>query len=100
MEDHQMSVESVQWRETEPDVSVQELDQLLRQTNWANAVAYIQNAMAGVTVYFTKQCEQAIKTHLETEPYELGGLLLGRVFKANFISAAEYPWITLVEKSA
>jgi proteasome lid subunit RPN8/RPN11 len=89
----------IQWRDAEPDVIVQDIGRLFQQTNWIDAFAFIGNAMAGQMVYFTKDVEQAIESHLNTEPYELGGLLLGKVFKVPFVGSAKYPWITLVEKS-
>jgi proteasome lid subunit RPN8/RPN11 len=94
-----MTPSPIQWRDAEPDVTVQDLDRLLHEMNWFNALAFIQNALAGLTVYFTKEAEQAIESHLDEEPYELGGLLLGKVFKVPFTGSAKYPWITLVEKS-
>jgi proteasome lid subunit RPN8/RPN11 len=89
----------IQWRDAKPDVSVQDLGRLFQQLNWPDAIALIQNALSGLTVYFTKETDQAIKSHLDTEPYELGGLLLGKVFILPFAGSAKYPWITLVEKS-
>jgi len=89
----------IQWRDAEPDVNVQEIGQLLKNVHWTDALAFIRNALAGLTVYFMKETEQAIETHLNTEPYELGGLLLGKVFRIPFIGQGRYVWITLVEKS-
>jgi proteasome lid subunit RPN8/RPN11 len=89
----------IQWRDAEPDVRVQELNRLLRQTNWSNAVAFIQNRFAGLSVYLAKQCEHSIDSHLASETAELGGLLLGRVFNAPFATSSNYPWITLIEKA-
>ena len=83
-----MTAAPIQWRDAEPDVSVHELNRLLRQTNWSNAVAFIQNSLAGLSVYLARQSEQAIESHLASESAELGGLLLGRVFKAPFATAA------------
>ena len=94
-----MNLAPIQWRDAEPDVCVQELDRLLRQTNWSNAVAFIQNGLAGTSVYLAKPCEHAIDSHLASESAELGGLLLGRVFSAPFSTASNYPWITLIDKS-
>ena len=89
----------IQWRDAEPDVRVQALSQLLRETNWSNAVAYLQNSLAGLSVYLSRRSEQAIDSHLASECAELGGLLIGRVFRAPFAVASSYPWITLVEKT-
>jgi len=89
----------IQWRDAEPDVRVQDLDALLVQVHWMDALAFIRNALAGLMIYFTKEAEHTIETHLGTEPYELGGLLLGKVFRVPFAISGEYAWITLVEKS-
>lgn len=94
-----MTAKPIQWCDAEPDVRTHELNRLLCQTNWPNAVAFIQNGLAGVSVYFAKQSEQAIESHLASESVELGGLLLGRVFNAPFATASNYPWITLIEKT-
>ena len=94
-----MTSTSIEWREAEPDIKAKEINQLLQEINWFDAFAFIQNALAGIKVYFTKECDQAITTHLVAEPNELGGLLLGRAFRVPFCGAAQYPWITLVEKS-
>jgi proteasome lid subunit RPN8/RPN11 len=97
VENDKVTATPIQWRDAEPDVSAQELSRLLRETNWSNAVAFIQNSLAGVSVYLAKQAEQAIDSHLASECAELGGLLLGRVFKAPFAAASAYSWITLIE---
>jgi proteasome lid subunit RPN8/RPN11 len=94
-----MTASPIQWRETEPDVRVEKLECLLRQTNWSNAVALIQNGLAGRSVYLAKESEQAIKSHLASDSAELGGLMLGRVYKSQFATALNYPWITLIEKT-
>lgn len=94
-----MTAAPIQWRDAKPDVSAQELNRMLRQIDWSSAVAFIQNAFAGVSVYLAKQSELAIESHLASESAELGGLLLGRVFNAPFASASNYPWITLIEQT-
>ena len=87
----------IHWRNRKPEVTAQDIELLLQQLNWPDAVSVIQNALSGVTVYFGKDTEQTIISHLETAPYELGGLLLGKVFGLPFAGASKYPWITLVE---
>ena len=94
-----MTAIPIQWRDAEPDVGIQDLSQLLRQTNWRNAVAFIQNISAGISVYLAKDADRAIEVHLESEPLELGGLLIGRVFNALSTASSNYPWITLIEKT-
>jgi proteasome lid subunit RPN8/RPN11 len=94
-----MTTTPIQWQDAKPDVAVQDLNRLLRQTNWSHAVAFIQNALAGVSVYLAKRSERAIESHLASESAELGGLLLGRVFDAPFATASNYAWITLIEES-
>ena len=99
MEDTKVTSTPIQWRDAEPDVRVQELNRLMCLTNWSNAVAFIQNGLAGLSVYLEKESAQAIESHLASESAELGGLLLGRVFNAPFATASNYPWITLIEKT-
>lgn len=94
-----MTATPILWRDAEPDARVLELSGLLCKTSWANAIGFIQNGLAGLNVYLAKQCEDAIESHLASEPAELGGLLLGRVFSAPFAIASGYPWITLIEKA-
>ena len=92
-----MSAVCIQWREAESEIHIGELDQLFRQSDWAGSIGVIQNALAGQTVYFSRQSEAAITRHLASEPAELGGLLLGRVYHRRFAAAGNYPWITRVE---
>lgn len=90
---------SIRWREAEPEVRVRDIDQLFHQSDWASSTAFIRNACAGHKVYLTRQAEYAIDTHLDTEDAELGGLLLGRVYRTRFASTSNYPWITVVEQA-
>lgn len=94
-----MTGSPIHWRDSEPEVSVRELNSLFRRTGWASAVAFIQNGFAGLSVYLARTCERAIDSHLASESAELGGLLLGRVFKAPISTASSYPWITLIEQA-
>jgi Polysaccharide lyase family 4, domain III len=53
-----MSSNLIEWREAEPDIRAKEIGQLLQEMNWVSAFAFIQNALTGISVYFTKECEQ------------------------------------------
>jgi hypothetical protein len=99
MEIGQVKKVVIEWKDAEPEVSVRSLDCLLARTNWINAMAFVCNALAGISVYITKQCDAAVNSHLASGKYELGGLLLGRVFTAPFPTGGKYPFITLVEKA-
>lgn len=94
-----MTAQAIQWKESQPDVVVHDLQALLATTNWINAIAFVTNALAGVNVYITKSCEAAILDHVTSGRYELGGLLLGRVFTAAFPTRGKYPFVTLIEKA-
>lgn len=90
---------AIRWREAEPEVRVRDIDQLFHQSDWASSTAFIRNACAGHKVYFTRQAERVIDAHLDTEDAELGGLLLGRVYRTRFTATSNYPWITVVEQA-
>lgn len=89
----------MQWCDKKPDVSVKPIDQLLRPHSWATALGFIQKALAGTTIFPTSEAEESIASHLATEPLELGGLLLGKVFEIPFTAPTPYPWITIIEKA-
>lgn len=94
-----MIADTIQWQEAEPDVHIGELDQLLVQSNWANSIAVVRNALAGQSVYFSYESEDTIARHLAEDVAELGGLLLGRVYRLQFSVHGNYPWVTRVERA-
>jgi proteasome lid subunit RPN8/RPN11 len=94
-----MTALSIHWRDAEPDVGIRSFGKLVQQTNWRNAVALIKNYWDGISVYMTREADQAIEMHVNSESLELGGLLLGRVYSAPSTGDLDYPWITWIEES-
>lgn len=90
---------SVLWTEAAGDVEVSDIEAFTRSLNWAEAVRVIRNVNAGTRVMFSKKVYSDIRSHLDKEKYELGGLLFGRVFRSHCDLGEEYPFLTIIEES-
>lgn len=69
------------WHDCDPEVRVEELAALLRSLDFWSAIYLLVNLDQGIWLYASPSCLSTIDSHISTSDKELGGLILGRVFR-------------------
>lgn len=73
----------MEWRELQSDVTIENLSSAFRHLDCLSALQGMANFARGVGIYATRSCVGTIKSHVESSRKEVGGLLLGNVFRAK-----------------
>lgn len=69
------------WKELEPDIKFGTLVHALRQQDCLSALRVLANLMLGVRIYALQSCVETVRSHVDSDPKEVGGLLLGQVWQ-------------------
>ncbi len=73
----------MQWKNLKSDISIESLSSAIGKLECISAIRLTVNLMRGSRIYILKDCVEKVMDHVGSDKKEVGGLLLGRVWKNN-----------------
>jgi proteasome lid subunit RPN8/RPN11 len=89
----------MRWSDVKPDAQPARLRDALSEMDVASAIRFRMNLANGIRLYVEPACRQAVLAHVRSDIREVGGLLLGRVWRADPAVSGEPGPIVLIEES-
>lgn len=88
----------MQWKELESDIKFGTIVSALRELDCLSALHATRNLMQGIRIYALRSCVETVMSHVGSDRKEVGGLLLGQVWRNNVRAQKPAgPLIVLVE---
>jgi hypothetical protein len=79
------------WKEQKPDTSIKPIAELANSFDLLDIALLLSASRSRAIVIIQSGCLLAVSQHLESSGSELGGLLLGRTYSLDPVSAQEKP---------
>lgn len=73
----------MQWKTLESDLILRSMADAFRSLDCLSALYALTNLSEGINVYAVHSCTEAVLSHARSDKNEVGGLLLGQVYKGD-----------------
>lgn len=83
----------------EPDIEILSIEQGIKNLDFQSAINLIANLSCGKRIYLYRSCFDRIIGHINSNPYEVGGLLLGYVWQDEHYSSEPSDSIIFIEEA-
>lgn|GEM_PF-1704449 len=88
------------WKNLESDLIIDDISVLFEQKAWMAAFLFIYHSFDEPDIYITNECHEHIITHLNSDiTNELGGLLLGDIYRFSYSVEHNYPFFSVITNS-
>ncbi|MDQ7823355.1 MAG: Mov34/MPN/PAD-1 family protein [Candidatus Eremiobacteraeota bacterium] len=90
----------LQWKNVESDLIINDISALLAGMDWLQAVRILGSSFDEPLIFTTERCHETIVAHLESDKRnELGGLLIGTLYKYPYRVRHNYPYLSIITDS-
>ncbi|MGV8122488.1 MAG: Mov34/MPN/PAD-1 family protein [Candidatus Xenobiia bacterium LiM19] len=88
------------WKNLESDLIIDDISVFFEQKAWMPAFLFIYHSFLEPRIYITQECHGHIVTHLNSDTRnELGGLLLGDIYRFPYSVEHNYPFFSVITNS-
>jgi proteasome lid subunit RPN8/RPN11 len=88
------------WKNLECDLIIDDISLFFEQKAWETAFLFIYHSLEEPHIYITNECHERIITHLNSDlSNELGGLLLGDIYRFSYSVKHNYPFFSIITDS-
>lgn len=86
----------LQWKEVKPDVTIHPLSHLLRNLDCVRAMQIVCKSLREPAIFMLRSCLDEMLTHTKMARSELGGLLVGRIYRIPYRVPHRYPYVSII----
>jgi len=88
------------WKNLESDLVIADISAFMDQHHWLEALLFVYDSFEESVVYVTQNCYEQIIAHLGSDSRnELGGLLLGEIYRYPYNVEHNYPFLSIITDS-
>jgi proteasome lid subunit RPN8/RPN11 len=86
----------MEWKNVESDIKIEKLSDLFESLGCLSVVRITANLIHGFRIYALRSCIDAVWSHVSSDNKEVGGLLVGQVWRPANSKVFPFPLITIL----